>query len=62
MCWILLLTSKIQFLSVCILETLLHVTLKRGAEILADIFARLLWYFSLPCKKLTIKQNIYVMP
>ena len=35
-------------------ETLLHVTLKRRAEISADIFARLLRYFFLSYKNLTI--------
>ena len=49
-----LLTSTIQSLCISILETLLHVTLKRRAEISADIFARLLRYFFLSCKNLTI--------
>ena len=40
-----LLTSTIQSLCISIPETLLHVTLKRRAEISADIFARLLRYF-----------------
>ena len=35
-------------------SSLLHVTLKRRAEISADIFARLLQYFFLSCKNLTI--------
>ena len=48
------LTSTIQFLCISIPETLLHVTLKRRAEISADIFARLLRYFFLSCKNLTI--------
>ena len=48
-------TSTIQSLSISIPETLLHVTLKRRAEISADIFARLLRYFFLSCKNLTIK-------
>ena len=39
---------------ISILETLLHVILKRRAEISADIFARLLRYFFLSCKNLTI--------
>ena len=44
----------IQSLCISIPETLLHVTLKRRAEISADIFARLLRYFFLSCKNLTI--------
>ena len=47
-------TSTIQSLCVSIPETLLHVTLKRRAEISADIFACLLRYFFLSCKNLTI--------
>ena len=35
MCWVQLLTSTIQFLCISILETLLHVTMKRRAEISA---------------------------
>ena len=50
---------RIQSLSISIPETLLHVTLKRRAEISADIFARLLRYFFLSCKNLTIKDNIF---
>ena len=41
-------------LCISIPETLLHVTLKRRAEISTDIFARLLRYFFLSCKNLTI--------
>ena len=52
------LTSTIQSLCISIPETLLHVTLKRRAEISADIFARLLRYFFLSCKNLTINRNI----
>ena len=48
------LTTTVQFLCIGILETLLRLTLKRRAEILADIFGRLLWYFCLSCKKLRI--------
>ena len=47
-------TSTIQSLCISIPETLLHVTLKRRAEISADIFARLLRYFFLSYKNLTI--------
>ena len=47
-------TSTIQSLCISILETLLQVTLKRRAEISADSFARLLRYFFLSCKNLTI--------
>ena len=54
MCWVQLLTSTIQFLCVSITETLLHMTMKRQAEISADIVARLLPYFSLSYKNLTI--------
>ena len=36
-----------------ILETLLHVTMKRRAEMSSDIFAHLLRYFSLSNKNLT---------
>ena len=39
-------------------ETLLHVTLKRRAGISVDIFACLLRYFRLSCKKLTIITGI----
>ena len=46
-----------QSLCISIPETLLHVTLKRRAEISADIFARLLRYFFLSCKNLTITQR-----
>ena len=52
MCWVHLLRSTIQFL--CILETLLHVTLKRPSEISAHIFAFILCYVSLSFKNLTI--------
>ena len=38
-------------------EILLHVTLKRQAEILADMFARLLRYFCLSCKNMTISRR-----
>ena len=55
MCWVQLLTSSIQFLYITIPESLLDVTLKRRAEIPADIFARLLRYFRLSCKNLTTK-------
>ena len=51
-------TSTIQSLCISIPETLLHVTLKRRAEISADIFARLLRYFFLSCKNLTIIDTI----
>ena len=54
MCWVQLLTLTIQFLCISITKILLHVTLKRRAEISADIFARLLRYFGLSCKILTI--------
>ena len=48
MCWDQHLTSTIQFLCISSTpETSLHVTLKRRAEISADIFARLLRYFPL---------------
>ena len=47
-------TSTIQSLCISILETLLHVTMKRRAEISVDIFVRLLRYFFLSCKNLTI--------
>ena len=47
-------TSTIQSLCISIPETWLHVALKRRAEISADIFARLLRYFFLSCKNLTI--------
>ena len=50
-----LLTCTIQFLCIRIFETLLHVTLKRRAEILAETFAGLLQYFSLSYQNLTIK-------
>ena len=50
-----LLTSTIQSLCISIPENLLHVTQKRRAEISADIFARLLRYFFLSCKNLTIR-------
>ena len=46
MCWVQLLIPTNQFLRICILGTLLHVTLKRRAKISADIFARLLRYFT----------------
>ena len=49
-----LLTSTIQSLCISIPETLLHVILKRRAEISADIFARFLRYFFLSYKNLTI--------
>ena len=49
-----LLIPAIQFLRICILWTLLHVTLTRRAETSVDIFARLSRYFRLSCKNLTI--------
>ena len=54
MFWVQLSTSKIQFLCISILQTLLHVTMERRAKISADIFARLLRYFNLSYKNLTI--------
>ena len=44
----------LQFLHISLPESALYMTLKRRAEISADIFARLLWYFRLPWKNLTI--------
>ena len=52
-CCVQLFTSAIKFLCIGILETLLHVTLKRRAKISADIFTRLLQCFCLTCKNLT---------
>ena len=52
-------TSTIQSLCISIPGTLLRMTLKRRAEISADIFARLLRYFFLSCKNLTIT-SIYI--
>ena len=47
-------SCHLQF-NLCVLVYLrLHMTLKRRAEISADIFARLLRYFRLSCKNLTI--------
>ena len=40
MCWVQLLTSRFQVLCISIPGTLLHVTLKKRAEISADIFTR----------------------
>ena len=59
MCSVQLLTSTIQLLCISILETLVHVTMKRQAEISADIFAHLLWYFSLSCKNLTNLKQLF---
>ena len=42
-----------------ILETLLHVTLKRQTEIPVDILRVFLRYFSLSIKNLTIKSHIH---
>ena len=53
-------TATIQSLCISIPDTLLHMTLKRRAEISADIFARLLRYFFLSCKNLTIITYISV--
>ena len=44
-----------KFVATLTPETLSHVILKSRAEISADIFARLLRYFRLSCKNLTIK-------
>ena len=44
----------LKFLCISTPETLLHVTLKRRAEISGDIFACLSRYFRLSCKNLTI--------
>ena len=57
MCWVQHLTSSIQ-LCISILETVLHVTMKRRVEISAEIFARLVQYFRLSCKNLTIINSI----
>ena len=54
MCWVQLLTFTIQLLRVVIPETLLHMALQRRKQISADIFSRLLQYFRLSCKNLTI--------
>ena len=54
-------TSTIQSLCISMPETLLHVTLKRRAEISADIFARLLRYFFLSCKNLTTTVFILIL-
>ena len=59
MCWVQLLTSAIQVLCIGIAETMLHVTLKRRAEISADTFARLLQYFCSSYKNFTIKSHIH---
>ena len=61
MCSIQLLTSTFQVLCISIPETLLHVTLKRREEISADIFARLLQYFCLPCMNLTINKIVIIV-
>ena len=50
---------QFNFLCISIIETLLHLTLKRRAEISADIFARLWRYFSSSCVNLTITVFIY---
>ena len=60
MCCVQLMASTVQFLCIIILESLLHMTMKRRAEISADIFARLLRYFSLSYKNLTISRDIKV--
>ena len=60
MCWVQLLTSTLQSLCISMPKILLHVTLKRRAEISADIFARRLWYFRLSFKNLTITDSISV--
>ena len=57
MCWVQLLTFIIRDLYISILETLLHVTPKRPAEVSADIFARLLRYFLLSYKDLTTNRT-----
>ena len=49
-----LLTSTIQFLCITILDSSLHVTMKRRAEISAHTFACLLRDFSLSEKNLTL--------
>ena len=60
MCWDQHLTSTIQFLCISsIPETLLHVTLKRRAEISADIFTCLLRYF--PPVLQEFDNNIYLL-
>ena len=46
--------DTITFTLPSIPETFLHVTLKRQAEISADIFTRLLRYFFLSCRNLII--------
>ena len=54
-CWVQLLKSKFQVLCISIPGTLLHVTLKKRAEISADIFAGLLQY---SCTNLTINKIV----
>ena len=56
MCWVQLLKSKFQVLCISIPGTLLHVTLKKRAEISADIFARLFQCSCLSCTNLTINK------
>ena len=46
MCWVQLLSSTTQFLCISKPETSLHMTLKRRAEMSADIFARLCGIFA----------------
>ena len=55
MCWVQRLKSKFQVLCISIPRTLLHVTLKKRAEISADIFARLFQY---SCTNLTINKIV----
>ena len=57
LCWVLL-TFMAQLLCISVPETLLDVTLKRQSGILDDIFARLLRYFRLSCKNLTVTHEI----
>ena len=57
-CRVHLLASTIQFLCISVPKTLLHVTLKGRAEIPADIFARLLLYFRLPCNNSRVRTTL----
>ena len=56
-CWVQLLTGYNSIFVYQYTGDFLHVTLKRRAEISADIFAPPLRYFRLSCKNLTITRN-----
>ena len=61
MCWVQLLTSTIQFLSISIPENLLHVTMTRREEKSVDIFVCLFAVFQLALQEFDNKLQYFTV-